>query len=88
MPRHFLRDDDLTPDELGQVLDLAAVSTTARHSPVPRRAAISGLSRASRACARCSPTRLTESSRCSAAIVVRTASAAAHDTGLPPNVLP
>ncbi|WP_375493417.1 ornithine carbamoyltransferase [uncultured Jatrophihabitans sp.] len=31
MPRHFLRDDDLTPDEQAQVLDLAATMKAAPH---------------------------------------------------------
>jgi ornithine carbamoyltransferase len=35
MPRHFLRDDDLAPDELGQVLDLAAAMKADRHRHRP-----------------------------------------------------
>jgi ornithine carbamoyltransferase len=35
MPRHFLRDDDLSPDELRQVLDLAAAMKADRHRHRP-----------------------------------------------------
>ena len=35
MPRHFLRDDDLTPDELVQVLDLADTMKADRHRHRP-----------------------------------------------------
>jgi ornithine carbamoyltransferase len=35
MPRHFLRDDDLAPDEQGQVLDLAAAMKADRHRHRP-----------------------------------------------------
>ena len=35
MPRHFLRDDDLTPDELTLVLDLAAAMKADRHRHRP-----------------------------------------------------
>ena len=35
MPRHFLRDDDLTPDELGEVLDLADAMKAAPHQHRP-----------------------------------------------------
>src|SRR3954470_23484966 len=35
MARHFLRDDDLAPDELTQVLDLAAAMKADRHRHRP-----------------------------------------------------
>ena len=41
MPRHFLRDDDLAPDELLAVLDLADAMKADRHGtarwPAPAR---------------------------------------------------
>ncbi|TAM88818.1 MAG: hypothetical protein EPN43_07840, partial [Jatrophihabitans sp.] len=35
MPRHFLRDDDLRPDELTEVLDLADAMKADRHRHRP-----------------------------------------------------
>src|SRR5690606_27370946 len=65
-----------------------AVSTIPSSRPAPRTSATSRSPRSSTPCRSRSPTRLTWSSSPSAALVRSTASAAAHATGLPPNVLP
>ena len=80
MVRHFLRDDDLSPAEQAEVLDLADRMKADRLGfPVLRGKSVATISLPSAAACSQSP---------SAAIVRSTASPAAHATGLPPNVVP
>src|SRR4051812_29592923 len=67
---------------------LPSSTTNASHSPRPRTSCRSGAVTADNAARHCSPTSRTWPSRPSRSITMRTASAAAHETGLPPNVEP